>query len=60
MKELYTKYKKQGSQFKDTTDLFTSFVFNLMANSITIKTLTQNMVTYANKNQWESYTLSLG
>jgi hypothetical protein len=31
-----------------------------MANSITIKTLTQNMVTYANKNLWESYTLSLG
>ena len=31
-----------------------------MANSITIKTLTQKMVTYANQNLWESYTLNLG
>jgi len=60
MKQLNTKYSKQRDQFKDTTDLFTSFVFNLMSNSIPIKRLTEDLIKYSRANDNVSYARTLG
>lgn len=47
------------SQFTDFTDVYTSFLFNLLSQSLQIKNLATAMTTAQSSNNWAKFVTSL-
>lgn len=46
-----TDYKERFAEFNDFGDLYLSFIFNMLSNSLTIRTQTNNMIESYNTHQ---------
>jgi hypothetical protein len=50
----------QQESFVDQNDFVTSFLFNLLAQSIVVRQYSYNLITYSESEDWESYVRTLG
>lgn len=53
-------YEKKFEKFNDFGDIYLSFIFNMLQNSLSIKKQTENMITAYGKHDTVSFTRSLG
>lgn len=58
--QLKQKYYIQKIQFVDDTDMFTSFLFNVLGTSYQIKLDLNNMVEYDKKNDVKNFWTTFG
>lgn len=52
---IQTVTNRRLSQFKGFDDVYTSFLFNLLSQSLQLKTYSTNVQTYSNQGSWYTY-----
>lgn len=58
--DITTTYLKKWSEFNDFGDIYLSFIFNMLANSLNIKTQTENMIGAYDEHDTVVFVRSLG
>ena len=58
--DITTTYLKKWSEFNDFGDVYLSFIFNMLANSLNIKTQTENMIGAYQEHDTVVFVRSLG
>ena len=60
LKQVQRKSVIDNNKFVDDEDRFTSFLFNLLGNSLSIRQNSENLVLYSESEDWILYSKSLG
>jgi len=58
--DIYVNYETKWENFNDFGDIYLSFIFNMLQNSLNIKSQTENMITAYELHNTETFIQALG